>query len=167
MAVSSTPKCCWVVLFSRPFTNMLYFIFSGTYAHQSQTLSQCLNRQTDYGKTEVGPWIQRLSRFSWWIHESSGTVIIIPCSAFSSVKKWKHAVERNSVHRWTTTIILLILSQLANTEEYIDGSCTGNLGEVLVRCNNVLYIRGVEEDDEEGEMRDWLLFVLNISSFNT
>ena len=31
--------------------------------------------------------------------------------------------------------------QLANTEEYIDGSCTGNLGEVLVRCNNVLYIR--------------------------
>ncbi|XP_057366319.1 small nuclear ribonucleoprotein F [Daphnia carinata] len=44
--------------------------------------------------------------------------------------------------------------QLANTEEYIDGSCTGNLGEVLVRCNNVLYIRGVEEDDEEGEMRD-------------
>lgn len=46
------------------------------------------------------------------------------------------------------------LFQLANTEEYIDGSCTGNLGEVLVRCNNVLYIRGVEEDDEEGEMRD-------------
>jgi small nuclear ribonucleoprotein F len=43
---------------------------------------------------------------------------------------------------------------LANTEEYIDGSCTGNLGEVLVRCNNVLFIRGVEEDDEEGEMRD-------------
>ena len=31
--------------------------------------------------------------------------------------------------------------QLANTEEYIDGSCTGSLGEVLVRCNNVLYIR--------------------------
>lgn len=23
--------------------------------------------------------------------------------------------------------------QLANTEEYIDGNCTGNLGEVLVR----------------------------------
>jgi small nuclear ribonucleoprotein F len=43
---------------------------------------------------------------------------------------------------------------LANTEEYIDGGCTGNLGEVLIRCNNVLYIRGVEEDDEEGEMRD-------------
>jgi small nuclear ribonucleoprotein F len=44
--------------------------------------------------------------------------------------------------------------QLANTEEYIDSSPTGNLGEVLIRCNNVLYIRGVEEEDEEGEMKD-------------
>ncbi|KAF5298411.1 hypothetical protein FQR65_LT18688 [Abscondita terminalis] len=44
--------------------------------------------------------------------------------------------------------------QLANTEEYIDGNFTGNLGEVLIRCNNTLYIRGAEEDDEEGEMRD-------------
>lgn len=31
---------------------------------------------------------------------------------------------------------------------------TGNLGEVLVRCNNVLYIKGVDDEDEEGEMRD-------------
>lgn len=28
------------------------------------------------------------------------------------------------------------------------------LGEVLIRCNNVLYISGASEDDEEGEMRD-------------
>ena len=35
---------------------------------------------------------------------------------------------------------------LANTEEYIDGVLAGNLGEVLIRCNNVLYIRGVEEE---------------------
>ncbi|KAG7176919.1 Small nuclear ribonucleoprotein F-like, partial [Homarus americanus] len=40
--------------------------------------------------------------------------------------------------------------QLANTEEYIDGQSTGSLGEVLIRCNNVLYIRGVDDDDEEG-----------------
>lgn len=31
---------------------------------------------------------------------------------------------------------------------------SGHLGEVLIRCNNVLYISGVSEDDEEGEMRD-------------
>merc|ERR1711963_439068 len=44
--------------------------------------------------------------------------------------------------------------QLANTEEYVDGMLAGNLGEVLIRCNNVMYIRGVEEEDEEGEMKD-------------
>uniref|UniRef100_A0A2K5C6R7 Small nuclear ribonucleoprotein F n=1 Tax=Aotus nancymaae TaxID=37293 RepID=A0A2K5C6R7_AOTNA len=44
--------------------------------------------------------------------------------------------------------------QLANTEEYIDGALSGHLGEVLVRCNNVLYIRGVEEEEEDGEMRE-------------
>lgn len=41
--------------------------------------------------------------------------------------------------------------QLANTEEFIDGALTGNLGEALIRCNNVLYIRGIEEDDEDME----------------
>lgn len=39
--------------------------------------------------------------------------------------------------------------QLANTEEYIDGNFSGNLGEVLVRCNNVLYIRGVPEEGQK------------------
>uniref|UniRef100_A0A8C0QQT9 Sm protein F n=1 Tax=Chelonoidis abingdonii TaxID=106734 RepID=A0A8C0QQT9_CHEAB len=41
--------------------------------------------------------------------------------------------------------------QLGNTEEYIDGALSGHHGEVLIRCNNVLHIRGVEED---GEMRE-------------
>lgn len=44
--------------------------------------------------------------------------------------------------------------QLANTEEFIDGNCTGNLGEILIRCNNVLYIKGMDEDEEEGETRE-------------
>lgn len=39
--------------------------------------------------------------------------------------------------------------QLANTEEYIDGNCTGNLGEVLIRCNNVLYLRGAPDDNDD------------------
>ena len=38
--------------------------------------------------------------------------------------------------------------QLASTEEWIDGQFSGNLGEVLIRCNNVLYIRGVPEEDD-------------------
>mmetsp|Transcript_10803 Transcript_10803/g.43550 ORF Transcript_10803/g.43550 Transcript_10803/m.43550 type:complete len:87 (-) Transcript_10803:1226-1486(-) len=36
--------------------------------------------------------------------------------------------------------------QLASTEEYIDGKFAGNLGEVLIRCNNVLYLRGAEDE---------------------
>jgi LSM domain len=30
--------------------------------------------------------------------------------------------------------------QLTSTEEYLDGQHAGYLGEVLIRCNNVLYI---------------------------
>ena len=37
--------------------------------------------------------------------------------------------------------------QLASTEEYIDGAFVGNLGEVLIRCNNVMYMRGVPEEE--------------------
>jgi small nuclear ribonucleoprotein F len=39
--------------------------------------------------------------------------------------------------------------QLLNTEEYIDGQMAGFLGEVLVRCNNVLYIRAAENQEED------------------
>ncbi|KAJ3108244.1 hypothetical protein HDU97_001778 [Phlyctochytrium planicorne] len=39
--------------------------------------------------------------------------------------------------------------QLANAEEYVDGASTGALGEVLIRCNNVLYIRQLTEEGEE------------------
>ncbi|KAI9319368.1 small nuclear ribonucleoprotein F [Dichotomocladium elegans] len=38
--------------------------------------------------------------------------------------------------------------QLANTEEFQDGVSVGTLGEVLIRCNNVLYLRAAEEDTE-------------------
>ncbi|KAI7904481.1 small nuclear ribonucleoprotein F [Cokeromyces recurvatus] len=41
--------------------------------------------------------------------------------------------------------------QLANTEEFQNGVSVGTLGEVLIRCNNVLYIRGAEEEDVKME----------------
>ncbi|KAJ8713297.1 hypothetical protein PYW07_013667 [Mythimna separata] len=43
-----------------------------------------------------------------------------------------------------------------NAWEIVSGEMklTGNLGEVLIRCNNVLYVRGAEEEDEEGEMKE-------------
>ncbi|KAH8146850.1 uncharacterized protein LAJ45_09224 [Morchella importuna] len=32
--------------------------------------------------------------------------------------------------------------QLSGTEEFVDGKSTGSLGQVLIRCNNVLWISG-------------------------
>lgn len=37
--------------------------------------------------------------------------------------------------------------QLAKTDEYVNGEFTGNLGEVLIRCNNILYVRAAPVDD--------------------
>jgi small nuclear ribonucleoprotein F len=40
--------------------------------------------------------------------------------------------------------------QLADAEEYTsEGELSGNLGEVLIRCNNVMYIREMELKMEE------------------
>ncbi|KAL4438450.1 hypothetical protein ABPG74_009489 [Tetrahymena malaccensis] len=33
---------------------------------------------------------------------------------------------------------------LLNAEEWVKGENKGTLGEILIRCNNVLYIRGVD-----------------------
>mmetsp|Transcript_9858 Transcript_9858/g.24613 ORF Transcript_9858/g.24613 Transcript_9858/m.24613 type:complete len:91 (-) Transcript_9858:45-317(-) len=38
---------------------------------------------------------------------------------------------------------------LASTEEIIKGKSSGPLGEILIRCNNVLYIRQLPEEDDE------------------
>ncbi|CEI65177.1 hypothetical protein FVEN_g12315 [Fusarium venenatum] len=34
--------------------------------------------------------------------------------------------------------------QLSGTEEYIDDKPTGSLGQVLIRCNNVLWVRAAD-----------------------
>ena len=36
--------------------------------------------------------------------------------------------------------------QIDNAEEYVGGAFAGKLGEVLIRCNNVLYIREAPGD---------------------
>lgn len=58
--------------------------------------------------------------------------------------------SRTHAHIMITTMIIVIFplfffTQLGNTEEYIDGALAGNLGEVLIRCNNVLYVRSAED----------------------
>jgi small nuclear ribonucleoprotein F len=39
--------------------------------------------------------------------------------------------------------------QLGNAVEYIDEQNKGPLGEILIRCNNILYISGLDEADED------------------
>ncbi|CDJ66634.1 small nuclear ribonucleoprotein F, putative [Eimeria necatrix] len=41
--------------------------------------------------------------------------------------------------------------QLQNSEEWVEGNFKGSLGEVLIRCNNVLYVRQVQAEDEAEE----------------
>lgn len=36
--------------------------------------------------------------------------------------------------------------QLSNTEEFVDNKLAGTLGDVLIRCNNILYIREAKEE---------------------
>ncbi|CAG9936822.1 unnamed protein product [Clonostachys rosea f. rosea IK726] len=38
--------------------------------------------------------------------------------------------------------------QLSGTEEYVSSKLTGSLGQVLIRCNNVLWVRGAGEGEQ-------------------
>jgi len=42
--------------------------------------------------------------------------------------------------------------QLINTEEWTEGECRGNIGETVIRNNNVLYIKA---DEQENTMQAW------------
>ena len=43
---------------------------------------------------------------------------------------------------------------LAETEEYINAQFAGQLGDVLIRCNNVLYIRALAKEEEDDDDDD-------------
>ena len=40
--------------------------------------------------------------------------------------------------------------QLLQTQEFVDGQYAGFLGEVLIRCNNILYIKAADVKESEG-----------------
>jgi small nuclear ribonucleoprotein F len=44
--------------------------------------------------------------------------------------------------------------QLTECEEFLEGQFAGFLGEVLIRCNNVLYIQALPAEDEENDDKD-------------
>ena len=39
--------------------------------------------------------------------------------------------------------------QLGDAEEWVDGALTGKLGEILIRCNNVLYVKEVVVEESK------------------
>ncbi|KAL2105738.1 hypothetical protein VUR80DRAFT_6252 [Thermomyces stellatus] len=41
--------------------------------------------------------------------------------------------------------------QLSGAEEWVDQKKTGDLGQVLIRCNNVLWIKGAGQGDVQME----------------
>ncbi|KAL1955461.1 hypothetical protein VTO42DRAFT_8555 [Malbranchea cinnamomea] len=60
--------------------------------------------------------------------------------------KWGHTEYKGTL----VSVDSYMNIQLSKTEEFIDGKCTGSLGEVLIRCNNVLWIgsaKGVDMGD--------------------
>lgn len=58
---------------------------------------------------------------------------------------WRHSAKEALIGSFSCPFL-----QLANSEEFIDGAFTGNLGEILIRCNNVLYVRGAHADELSG-----------------
>lgn len=43
--------------------------------------------------------------------------------------------------------------QLANAEEYINHNFSGSLGQILIRCNNVLWIRGADQGENGHDVK--------------
>ena len=41
--------------------------------------------------------------------------------------------------------------QMIDSEEWVDGSFKDKLGEILIRCNNVLYVRQALDDNDDME----------------
>ena len=47
--------------------------------------------------------------------------------------------------------------QLTECEEFLDGQFAGYLGEVLIRCNNVLYVQAApaeQQKDSDTQMKE-------------
>jgi len=51
---------------------------------------------------------------------------------------------RALTHKHTHARTRLSRPQLDSAEEFVNDAFAGNLGEVLIRCNNVLYVRKLE-----------------------
>ena len=94
-------------------------IQDGFHAHEPQALPQWTHWQGSHGQAEVGPRVQGGTHVGRLLYSLFKVFLVVlnlatPAQGF--------LVSSDGYMNL----------QLANTEEYIDGSCTGNLGEVRV-----------------------------------
>merc|ERR1712130_219063 len=71
------------------------------------------------------------------------TPFLIELTGSPVVVRLKWGMEYKGLHKSTDKHMNL---QLLDTEEWVDGALAGNLEEVLIRCNNVLFIRAAGEE---------------------
>lgn len=86
-------------------------------AGEPQAISQRVDRQSCGCQTEVGHGVQR-------------------CGVDSMIRSCLHDPKLDAAHVATGYLVSVdayMNLQLANTEEFIEGQFTGNLGEVLIR----------------------------------
>ncbi|CAD7923075.1 unnamed protein product [Amoebophrya sp. A25] len=62
------------------------------------------------------------------------------------IVKLKWGMEYQGMLKSTDAFMNL---HLYESEEYVNGKFKDKIGEMLIRCNNVLYIRGAQDDDAE------------------
>ncbi|KAI1471574.1 LSM domain-containing protein [Daldinia caldariorum] len=43
--------------------------------------------------------------------------------------------------------------QMTNAQEYIDQKFTSDLGQILIRCNNVLWIKAADKGESGGDVK--------------
>ena len=86
-------------------------------------------------------------------------------------KHMKGINPKSYEYEYQALLILISFSsfwfQLAGTYEFVNSSCSGYLGEILIRCNNVLYVKVVEDDNMETwvEKESRLRCIANLNVF--
>ena len=95
------------------------------------------NREEGDCKVEVGHGISRLFNFNGCLYELAGGKKIVQDDYNLENTQTNKRGARTCIHvkMYNSTL------KLGRVEEYEDGEFKGDLGEILIRCNNVLYVR--------------------------
>lgn len=118
-------------------------------ASQPEALPAGADGQARPCPPQVGDGVQGLSRQHRQLHESPGVCARGeskgPRDGRSSLEGPRSTVLNSPFLH--TLFFTPFPMQLSNTEEFQDGKSNGMLGEVFIRCNNVLYLRELKDQE--------------------